>query len=370
MLCGIKWWAFTSKSNAYRIIELANLKVTSNYNTKREVLNNGEPKTFTKYGRHNGWHIQVKKETKGYKLEVRGSLHKIHLGNNSGSFTGLQVVKALEEMYTLFDVDPANIIIQNIEVGINLSVWFQVYPYLCTNLLYHKKKVREEGDLKGIGFVFTYDDYLVKIYQKEEQILRFEIRYTSQAKIRSFGIQTAADLHEEITNKLAGSLLLEWGQVITKDSIDFFNDKANRSGLTTKELCKLRKFTSSGYQQDYKKELNDARLAGNMNSYESLRIAANRLSRYCVDFIKKRGDQTHTNVERLIGDGIDLFRGTWRENVTVSPYDKAEENVTYSDIVSTKEKNRLFKVNEERIVITQGRKRKYQKKVKEVSGKS
>jgi hypothetical protein len=61
MLCGIEWWAFISKNNVYRICRLCNLAVKKDFNSKREVLINDEPKTWIKEGKYRGWIIQIKK---------------------------------------------------------------------------------------------------------------------------------------------------------------------------------------------------------------------------------------------------------------------------------------------------------------------
>src|SRR5206468_5489338 len=98
MLCGIEWCTFISRNNVYRICSLCSLQITKDFNSKREVLINNEPKTWMKEGRYRGWVIQIKKCAEGYKLNVRGSLHKFYHCNNSGKFLGKEVLAAIEGM--------------------------------------------------------------------------------------------------------------------------------------------------------------------------------------------------------------------------------------------------------------------------------
>ena len=99
MVCGMEWSVIISRNNAYRICRLCNLSVRKSFNSKREVLINDEPGTWLKDGKHKGWIIQIKKCPEGYKLNVRGSLHKFYHGDNAGTFNGKEVMGAIQGGY-------------------------------------------------------------------------------------------------------------------------------------------------------------------------------------------------------------------------------------------------------------------------------
>ncbi|HMG67353.1 MAG TPA: hypothetical protein VK588_06690, partial [Chitinophagaceae bacterium] len=166
MICSIEWSAFTSKKNVYRLCRLFNMEVRKGYNSRRELLVKDEANTWKKTATNRHLFIEIRKQEGKYKLTVRGSLHKFYHGNNKGSFDGWEVMAALSEVYKLFEIAPGEAIINKLEVGINLPVWFKVFEYLKKNLLYHKKKLKQDFKDAGIGFVFKYEDYLLKLYQK------------------------------------------------------------------------------------------------------------------------------------------------------------------------------------------------------------
>jgi hypothetical protein len=107
-----------------------------------------------------------------------------------------------------------------------------------------------------------------------------------------------------------------------RGGIDLFNEKNNNSNLSKKEMEKMRTCTSTGYQQSYNEELVKAKENGDKKRGEALRVKANRLHRFCMVIIKERGDKYHSEIERLIDEGVHIFKTTWSENVTVSFYDK------------------------------------------------
>jgi hypothetical protein len=312
MLCGIKWYSFISRKNAYRICEKFNLRKKIGYASKRECwIHDDEPATWKRDGEYRHLFIEVRKEKGGYKLVIRGSIHKFYHDNNIGTFAGLEVLVALQGVFDLFEVEPKEVIIEYIEVGINIPVWFLVFPYLKNNLLFHKKKTKVEFKVKGVGYKFEHDDYLIKIYQKDKHILRYEIKYTSKEKLQKFGIRSGADLHEETINKLALSLIPEWPEVIMRGGLNLVDERNNPNGLTKKEIDGINKFTSEGYMQSYHDELEKARKKKDTKRCEALRVKANRLRRHCMELINDRGDKVHIKLQAMVKEGVSEFLSTW-----------------------------------------------------------
>ena len=309
MLCGIKWCAFISRKNASRLQKLSKIIVNQDRNTRRELTIDGVPKTWIRKGQLNGWHIEITKETNGFKLMVRGSLHKIYKGNNTGTFTGVEVIAALEEMFTQFDVGPTEAIISYVEVGINIPVPFKVFPYLQDNLLFHKKKMSKRFDEDGRGFEFNYDDYLVKVYEKEQHILRFEVRYKSKDKLGQFRVFNASDLYEPTINSLVDSLLPEWGNLILANGVNIYDKKNRLDGMPYRDREKILEYTSTKYHQDYNTKYKKADQRGKW----ALQQEMSRLRRSVVQIIEKYGNDDHLKLAEALASGIKSFKETWVE---------------------------------------------------------
>lgn len=311
MLCGIEWWAYTSKKNAYRICKLCNAKVSKSYNSKREIIIDDTPNTWIKEGKYRGWIIQLKKQAEGYKLTVRGSLHKFFHTHNKGKFTGQEVLASIQGMLDLFEINPTAATIQNIEVGINLPFHQPVYIYLNSNLLYHKKKERREFEQKGIGFSFLHEDYVIKTYEKDRYILRVEVKYKTKGKLNQFGISNVENLQQTSINLLADSVVTEWKEVIVRGGLNLVDEKLNPNSLTADERKRILEFTSLSYQQSYKEELNKARAANDKQRSDALRKKANRLSRFCIRVIDRKGDNIKREIQSMIERGIEEFKKSW-----------------------------------------------------------
>ncbi|MCG7857247.1 hypothetical protein MD537_09720 [Flavihumibacter sediminis] len=274
-----------------------------NYNSKRQVLINCDPHTWIKEGVYKHWQIQVRKESNEYKLIVRGSLHKFYHGNNSGSFSVSEVMAALQGMCDLFAIDQKDAKVTKLEVGINLSVTFPVYSYLNSNLLYHKKRDKREMDKKGVGYTFDYDDYKLKLYQKEIFVLRFEVKYTSIDKLKRFGIEAVGDLNIGNIHRLALTLLPEWNEIIMRDGINVYHKNRHLPDLTEGEREKLLEFTSIAFHQSYNELLAAAK--NDNRKKDSLRQKANRLKVSCMNIIRRKGNGVHQELAFIIKKGVE-----------------------------------------------------------------
>lgn len=310
MICGIEWHTQITYTNAYRMCRKFNLEVKRGYNYRKENCIDEEPKTWVRDGEYNHLFIEIRKHDGNYKLSVRGSLHKFFKGDNKGKFSGMEVLSALEGLYDLFEIDPEQTTVENLEVGINLPVWFSVYKYLKGNLLCHKKKYFKEMDKKGIGFVTDkYDDFEIKIYEKNKHLLRFEVKYKSQSKLDSFGVRRLSDLNEANINKLVNSLVNEWNEIVMRGEIDVLDQKSWHLIMTQYERDKLSDFSSIFYKQSYQKKLENADMKGK----EQLRKESARLKNYCVKIINDRGDKGHEKIGKQIKEGVQKFITEWSE---------------------------------------------------------
>lgn len=302
MLCGVKFTIVISFKHYIFLSRKFNLKVSKGYNETKEYSEDGICK---RNGQHKNLIIEVQKNNNICTLMVRGSIHKFYHSNNKGLFTGMEVLSALDAIANLFDIDPTKAFVNYVEVGINIPLLYPIYPYLESNLLYHKKKYKGKlGRELGFGYEFKYDDYLVKLYAKDEHLLRFEVKYKSQVKKLFFGITFLSDLNEENIMRLAASLITEWNEIVMKGNICTHFDKSNPCNLTKNEQNKFKDFVSDAYQNDYKKLL----LKANKKCKEALRQEAYRLKEEVMAIINERGDKEHKKLENEIIEGVEVLK--------------------------------------------------------------
>jgi hypothetical protein len=330
MACGIEFGKDISKEKADDISNKFDLIVKSGYKTKNEKVVGGRPNSYSREGRYNGFIIEVKKELDRYTLVVRGSLHKYYHGNNASIFHGYEILEAVKSICIALEVEPSDCEIYNMELGINIPVWFLVYPYLKANLIYHKRKgFKDIKSRNGIGFCFKHDDYLLKLYQKDDYLLRYEIKFTSVKKLNDAGIYFLSDIKENTINHLSELLPTEFEEVIMRDGLNIL-DKTRRNDLMTiTEREKLIEYSSTWYQSSYLEALKRAPKA----KKEGLRKKSYRLKMDCLEIINKYGSGDHNNLHQLINQQVEDFKNSWtketRANVPLSPIAKSRgENGT------------------------------------------
>lgn len=344
MICGIEWYVSITKEKADLISKKFDVRICTYFTSKCEATFNNRRNSFLRKKTYNNLFIEIRKIESRYTLLVRGSLHKFFHGNNRDTFTGNQILTALQGLSDLFEIELSDAIIKNIEVGLNLSLSFleadsiKIYNYLDKNLLHHKKKHKQE--MKGkIGFVFPHDDYSIKLYSKDQFVLRYEIKYTSITKLKKFGLNTLADINVNSVNLMMESLKYEWGQIIMRDGLNIYNNKNRNDALSSKEIDMLNKFSSEHFYQSYKDEL----LKANKKGKEQLRQENYRFNKRCLMLIKKYGNEDHQKIAVHINQLINWYRCTWENEsfstkfVTNSSFDKIKENVTRTILTDRKQ---------------------------------
>ena len=215
--------------------------------------------------------IKHNKET-GYNLIITGSLHKYYHGKNSNLFYENEleaVIKSIENalsmkiayvhpdmnskrtnssLFSEFVFKPVKQIslrLSKVELAINIETGMDdVYSYLKDNLIQHKRKRFTCDD--GLVFRCKHDDYVIKLYEKEKGILRYEIVFFTK-ELRRCDIYNLPDLIHHNIQKLAVRLKKEAREIIFADGIDIYTAE----GLTKKEEIKLLRFTNEWYQDAY-----------------------------------------------------------------------------------------------------------------------
>jgi len=311
MVCGIKWKARICELTADIISKKLNITVHRGYRSKKENEIAGKENSYKRSGKYKCFIVEVERNGSDYFLTVRGSLHKYFHGKNCGSFYGFEILEAIKRMCDYFGLKQNECEVYNIEIGINILVWFDVYDYLKNNLIQHKKeRFQNMPDSKKVGFLAIHEDYLIKLYQKLNDLLRYEIKLKSKKMINKAGIYTLADINELHINKLAGDLVKEWEEIITRDGLNLYDRRNRFDLLSEKEREKILEFTSQVFIQSYHDKL---RTASSLAAKDQLRQEAYRLKKCCRDIIKKHGNGDHNKLYKLIYDLVESFKSSWGE---------------------------------------------------------
>ena len=174
------------------------------------VKNANSPVTYTHTGKSGGYSLIVKevRDANGYgryHMMIRGSLHKNHFnGRNSERFSFDMLSAEIAHLCRSLNLKPESCNLRNIEIGLNLPLYFPVFPFIQNNVLMHSTNPFEyyKRDSRGkvIGKYATHHQYVVKLYDKGLQydivdnLLRFELRYKKMQIPNKYGIKTLADL--------------------------------------------------------------------------------------------------------------------------------------------------------------------------------
>ncbi len=163
-------------------------------------------------------------------VELQGSLHKYYnlgLHNwNDFHFSDLQsVLNQLEENFSL-ELDCC--VIQNIELGVNLSPAVAT-KMILDGLLYHRSKPFERTSTHRPGYIkqVQHERYRIKAYDKRLQYcqmglndprFRYELSYKKMVDINELGIHTLNDLKGDRWHLPALKLLIKtWDKVMLYD---------------------------------------------------------------------------------------------------------------------------------------------------------
>ena len=125
---------------------------------------------------------------------LNGSLHKYYHGTNHGVFTFKEITKAIDRFYLEYGLNEQDLnVIQKIEIGVNYHVQ---YPkgILDAAMLYNGRTAQRDPDKRMPSKYWRYNQYIVKLYQKSDKILRLEVRITDMRKIKHAALKRFSDL--------------------------------------------------------------------------------------------------------------------------------------------------------------------------------
>lgn len=176
----------------------------------------------------------------GYRVEVKGSLHKFFNNglHNADQFTVNSLLLTLDRLATEYGFDLLNSTINNIEFGVNIELPFPVSKVLDNLICYKNQPFQSDSHSQTPYYACNRQHYTVKIYDKGKQkgmgenLLRFEIRVRKMQYFNGTGVQlgTLADLLNVSNYKPLGVLLVN-----AFNDILFDDPTINQKSLTAKE---------------------------------------------------------------------------------------------------------------------------------------
>jgi len=217
---------------------------------------------FREMGIRLGWKTNPLTGNPDYRLKLIGSIHKFARGgDNSGFFSAIAAIAAINELCLIFKVHPEKLKITNLEIGVNIPVGFDIPKFLKLNLIRYKNTPFTVNGKKPNGYEACLTHYWVKLYAKNG-VLRFEIHWADMCELRSqYELFYVSDLTPELINTIAYEKLMErLGNIALLDGIDLVTSaKKRKDGMTGKELDILIRYSNNIYlsQLENEKETSD-----------------------------------------------------------------------------------------------------------------
>lgn len=130
---------------------------------------------------------------------VTGSLHRFHnAGRDNADLFGFQALCAtIDTLRTQYKINPATASISRLEIGINIPLDYAPEIIIKSAICYKGRNFAELLDShsrRKIGRIWELSAYSVKLYDKGNNILRFEISYYHTGEIAAAGVRYLQDL--------------------------------------------------------------------------------------------------------------------------------------------------------------------------------
>lgn len=144
-------------------------------------------------------------ESRHFTLLIKGSFHKNYYhGRNYKRFHHVDLQAEVMHLCDALQLLPQDIRLQNVEVGVNLLLPYNVNWFINTAVLMHKTVAytdyRPDRTGRILGRYAEHAQYSIKCYDKgaqnllDYQLMRFEVRITKMQIVSVYGIETVADL--------------------------------------------------------------------------------------------------------------------------------------------------------------------------------
>jgi hypothetical protein len=186
---------------------------------------------------------------------VTGSLHKFwHSSSNYDDFFFHELIEVIGCLESLFGIEPQKAILQNVEVGVNITDLSLPPDDIINSLVLHKGK--PFSNMKNLyrqplGKDCYHQRYGIKIYNKGKQyalkypVLRFELKHIKMKGLNKLGIFTLADLRKpDILPALGAQLEARFDEIL------FIDTQLHRTKLKAVEGRKMANYHNPKYWEE------------------------------------------------------------------------------------------------------------------------
>jgi len=193
-------------------------------------------------------------------IKVQGSLHKYYnralskeykekylsKGFNGNDFTFLQVVESIKHLCTRLNIDPHQMKLANLELGVNFIPPVDIIQILDGLILHQGVEFNKPESYQYRQVV--HSQFYIKVYNKARQYLlpkelcRYELKYVKMAYLNSIGIWTLADLTKiDVYKRFKSAFLATWCSTL------FYDYSITKDNLTEKQISNLKDYSNSIY---------------------------------------------------------------------------------------------------------------------------
>lgn len=173
------------------------------------------------------------------RITVEGSLHKYwnNGAHNFNDFGIMQVDEVVKDLKKCFNILQENCVLKCLEIGLNLEPPYKTKSILNQCLLHKTDRFKWVYTNDEGNYVQTkHQRHFIKIYDKkthyknkgftiDNEIFRFEIKYTKMKYLNDKGIWTLKDLLNYGLHNFKTELLKEWENVLIYDKSILDNTK-------------------------------------------------------------------------------------------------------------------------------------------------
>ena len=218
--------------------------------------------------------------------------NKPYFGFNGNQFTLKDIVEVRVHLEKLFDCKASQMIIQNIEIGLNIEINHKPILFL-KGLLYHRNRMFEFSHF-GNNSIAIHSYYSLKIYSKTYQYgmtqntLRVELKIVKMEELKrnKIDIITFEDINENTLNKALKLLSTRFIECV---HYDYTIDKKQ---LTGRELKAIQNYSNPRYW------IHDLKTNNRHRHLERLEGITNKHSKRILQKIKYEIDSKCSTVNR------------------------------------------------------------------------
>lgn len=237
-------------------------------------------------------------------VTLSGSLHKYWNkgAHNYNDFNTEAVKWVLNDLKEKFNIEPEQCILKCLEIGINITPPIPTneildYSFLHKTLPFEYQKNSEEGKYKQA----QHSQYIIKLYNKalhylskgfkiQNEIMRFEIKYTKMQKLNEKGIFDLNSLVNYGLHNFKSELLTEWQNVL------FFDDTIQIDPLSAKTKTKLLEYSNQNYWTGLLKNHQTKNFRYHKNQLQKITLQnSNNIQDLTAEIMSKKIDFLNSN---------------------------------------------------------------------------